>query len=777
MLLTKRGAAWLVAAMVVLLVIALGGIFMWSRQPVDWLVAETTGIDKYESHVPFYGDKVISQQFTAASETLSRIDVLVVNYKKKAPSVPIVLRLYEEPGHVLVRTVSSSGAAVKDDHYLPFPFATVPEAADRTFSFAVTASEATVQFPYAVRLTETDDVAFSYYQSKTSAFASYQWFLRNRRPILIFGLTAGMGILAAWLVPRAAAPRSQLRLFIVLVLVAGTLLQINTVRFLAGDPGGDAYYYLVAANQIAHGANPLASLSFRLPVYSALLVPATLPPVPDLLWGRAVGVVATAGIALVLIYLSASLGFRPVVGALAAAILYLSSDYVLTGLRPRPHAVFAFLLLFSLVLLFRIRTIKQAAWWGVVLGLMGMTRQEAYPPIAIMGVTFVVMLVARRLPPTKIALSLAAAALPMFIIISPYFYANFQQYGNPLESPYFHQTGTPTAKTWEQFSSNIDEARGYLTRIWLPSSDSGISLRLEHNIVPVLIVSLLAYVIFHVCRRHRLVQGIRTGPIWEILGLAAAAGVVVILWRWLLNDGRDWGQELNYVMVVATVIGAVELLRVGRWRGLVVVAVVLSQLAAATWFNPIPRLYQQAYPLLALGAVAILLSLFGVPTAKRDALSARPWLSFRVVPLFLSVGLLGVNSIINLDNAIDALNHPAAPYYVATTAAERMEDFEGRVAAEVNNDEGDGIYSLHSYQQLRFQQFEEDISVAEQWQWLCVNDIQYVVDNDDLDRLAVLYDEAYRSKFRFLFEEKTVGRDDSRYRVSAHEFTGRKDCP
>lgn len=777
MFLLKQKVVWLVTVVVTLLAVALGSIFVGGRQPVDWLVAETVGIDKYESHVPFYGDKVISQQFTAASETLSRIDILVVSYKKKAPSVLIVLRLYEEPGHVLVRTVSSSGAVVKDDHYLPFIFAAVPKAAGRTFSFTVTASDATSQAPYAVRLTETGDVAFSYYQNRTSAFVAGQWFLRNLRQVSIFVLITGIGIWAAWLVPRAAAYKGQLRLLMVLILVAGTLLQINTIRWLAGDPGGDAYYYLVAANQIVHGVNPLASLSFRLPVYSALLIPATFPGVPDLLWGRAVGVLATAGVALVLMYLSASLDFRPVVGALAAAILYLSSDYVLTGLRPRPHAVFAFLLLFCLVLLFRIRTIKQAAGWGVALGLMGMTRQEAYPPIVIMGVAFFVMLVARRLPPTKIALFLAAAALPMFIIVSPYFYYNFQQYGNPWESPYFHQTGTPTAKTWEKFSSNIDEARGYLNRIWLPSSNPGISLRFEHNIFPGLAVSLLAYVIFHACRRCQSVQKIKTGPMWEILGLMATAGIVVVLWRWLLNDGRSWEQEINYVMVVATVIGVVELLRVGRWRGLVIVAVMLSQLAAATWFNPIPRLYQSAYPLLALGVVAILLPLFGVPTAKRDALSVRPWLSGRVAPLFLLVGLLGTNSIINLDNAIDALNHPAAPYYVATTAAERMEDFEGRAAAEVNNDEGDGIYSLHSYQQYRFQQFEEDISVAEQWQWLCANNIQYVVDNDDLDRLAVLYDEAYRSKFRFLFEEKTVGRDDSRYRVSVHEFTGREDCP
>ncbi len=767
------------AVVVTLLAIALGGIFIWSRQPTDWLVAETVGIDKYESHVPFYGDKVVSQQFAAASETLSRIDVLVVDYKGKAPRAPITLRLYEEPGHGLVRTANSSGGVVKDDYPLPFLFAAVREVAGRTFSFTVAASDATSQAPYAVRLTETGDVAFAYYQIRTNAFAAGQWFLQHQRPISIFVLTVGVGILAAWLVPGAAAYKGQLRLLMVLILVAGALLQINTIRFLAGDPGGDAYYYLVAANQMVHGVNPLAGLSFRLPFYSVLLAPAIFTGVPDLLWGRAVGVLATAGVALTLMYLSASLRFRPVVGALAAAILYLSSDYVLTGLRPRPHAVFAWLLLLSLVLLFRIRTIKQAAWWGVVLGLMGMTRQEAYLPIAIMGVAFLVMLVA-RLSPAKIVFFLAAAALPMFIILSPYFYYNFQQYGNPLESPYFHQTGTPTAKTWEQFSSNVDKARGYLTSIWLPSEEAGISLRFERNILPVLGVSLLAYIAFQVLRRQQLIQGVKSWPvpIFEMLGLAAAAGVIVILWRWLFNGGRNWGQELNFVMVVATVIGVVELLRVGRWRGLVVAAVMLSQLAAATWFNPIPRLYHQAYPLLALGAAAVLLRLFGVPTAKRDARPVRLWrLSGRVAPLVLLVGLLGVNSIINLDNAIDALNHPAASYYVATAAAERMENFEGRTAAEVNNDEGDGIYSLHSYQQYRFQQFEQDISAAEQWQWLCANNIDYVVDNDDLDRLTVLYDKAYRNKFRFLFEEKTIGRDDARYRISVYELVGRKDCP
>lgn len=86
------------------------------------------------------------------------------------------------------------------------------------------------------------------------------------------------------------------------------------------------------------------------------------------------------------------------------------------------------------------------------------------------------------------------------------------------------------------------------------------------------------------------------------------------------------------------------------------------------------------------------------------------------------------------------------------------------------------FFNSDAYQQYRFQQFDEDMPPEDQLRWLCDNDIKYVVDNDDLERLTVLNDEVCRDRFRFMFDEKTVGRDDTRYRVSVHEFIGREEC-
>jgi hypothetical protein len=585
--------------------------------------------------------------------------------------------------------------------------------------------------------------------------------------VFVFALAILLSGIALWLIPRL--PRGGV--LITVIVLAAVALQLNTLRYLNGDPGGDAYYYLVAANQLAHGENPLADWSFRLPFYPALLIPAILPAIPDLLWGRLVGVAATVGIIILLPLLARRLGFHPVVGVLAAVLLFFNTDFVITSIRPRPHAVFTFLLLLSIVMLFKITTVRQALAWGVVLGLMGITRQEAFPAIAILGITFMAALAAQRLSVKRIVRLCAAAAVPLFLILLPFFFENIRQYGNPVDSPYFHQTDTPTAWSKEQLRSNFEITRHKLARAYLPASEPGISRKIERNLPLIFGAALLLYLAWHAARRCSPLRHLTQGPLIDLLSLAVAVAFVITLGQYIFAGGTSVSQMLNIVIVAAGSVGLIELVRVGRWRGAVVVAIALVHLAIALWFNPLPRLFYHVFPTLALAAAAALLPLVAAPALPR-------WRqALRLSPLIFALALLGTAVLTKLDVAIDDLNYPAAPYYVATEAAEELEHFPaGNVAAEVDYEQGDGIFSLHSYQQNKFALFQEDLPPSAQWQWLCTNDIRYVVDNDDLHRLTVLTDENFQDRFQFRFDKKTIGDDNQPFRISVHEITARERC-
>ncbi|HLD25825.1 MAG TPA: hypothetical protein VJC05_02180 [Candidatus Andersenbacteria bacterium] len=752
----NRSTRWLVALLATTLVLAAG--IIQGNRPIDWLAAETIGIDKYEAHSPLYGDRTIEQLLSVASPTLSRLDVLIVDFKHKQPKAPIILQIKDTQSGEQLREITIPTPALADDAYVTFPVPTLSETAGRPLRLTLAAPQASREAPYAVRRTADGDITYRYYREAKQAVAWQEFVRQNQRAVQAGALAVIFSALALWLVPRAAGSKKYLITLVVLVILIGSALQFNLMQYLNGDPGGDSYYYLVAADQLSRGVNPLSDWSFRLPFYSLLLTPATSTDIPDLLWGRIVGILAAIGTTLSLILLAKALGFRPLVGALSAALLYLSSDYLLTSVRPRPHAVFTFLLLLATALLFRVRTPRQIILWSILLGLMGMTRQEAHPAIALLGLGFLVLLVRRHLAPRQMALHLAAATIPLLLILSPYFYENYRQYGNPFDSPYLHQTDTPTAKTIGDLRYNIDRARDKLFQAWLPTSVNG---------VPRSAYPLLAGCTLALATAFGLRQRFPEQPRFftNLFSLATAGALAWGLFSALLLDGHSWSLELNLFLLAAAGIGFLELLHVGRWRAGLVLSILATQVAIAAWFNPIPRLFQQAYPLVALGSAALLVSLIGRPT------------TLKIAPLVVLLTWVGVNTLTGLDNGIDALNYPAAPYYVATEAAEQLEQYPlGNVAAEVDYQQGDGIFSLHSYQQLRFALFQQDIAPAEQITWLCQNHIRYVVDNDDLSRFTALADPAYENRFNFLFDKKTLGYHNRPHRISVHEFNT-ASCP
>lgn len=740
-------------------------------EPAHWLVEEVTGVDKWEYHKPIFGKASITQRFTSQAPILTRIDVLVVDLKRQSPRSPLTLELFAEGSSQPIRTVQVSGELVRDDYYLPFSFAPVPDAGGRTFHFRLEAPEASADAPYAVRLTEDkQSIAFQYYRQTTKWALFQHWIEQHQNEVLTLVSTLILTLLAICLIPQAATEqRMWLWVALTITLLAGTFLQAQLISVLAGDPGGDAYYYLVAAKQISQGINPLAQWSYRLPAYPVLLVPAVLPAIPDMLWGRLVGIGITLGTAGALILLARELKFKSIVGLVAMAWLYFNTSFLITSLRPRPYTFFGLFLLLSVALMFRVRTLTHAVLWGILLGIMGMTRQEAYVPTMILGFGFLVILLARKLPLRQLVMYLLAAAVPLLLIVSPYFYANYRERGNPLATSYFNRHDLPLPKSLNEFwNHHLVRARTSLGTVWLPSSQvrlrAGAGFKLAGVLALVAAVSLA---------RQRFLRRVELQPLADVVAVLAAAGLGVLLVRWLFWAGESWTQAINILLLAAFIWGIVEIIRVGRWRGVLVAAVAASQLLIATLFHPAPKHYQQTYPFLALAIAAALLPLFGMPI-RRDEPLPLPWWrhSLRLSPLMLLLAILGAANIRQLENAVDELNYPAAPYHAATMLAERLETYSGNVAAEVDYGGGDGIYRLHSYQQSRFALYEEkSLTPAQQLEWLCQRDIRYIVDHDDLPYLTLHQDPTYADSFKFLFDENAHGRNSRLFRVSAYEFS------
>lgn len=756
---------WLLIGGASVVIAATVGFFL--LQPAHWLVSETTGVDKYEYHRPFWGERVIEHEFTVTSPTLSRLDILVVDFKRTHPTAPLLLTLISADDSRVIRQVSVPGSAVADDYYLPFVFDSIPHTEGVPFRLTLSSPDASSDAPFAVRLTEDKHgLALRTYRSVPQGYLFQQWLSVHRRSVTFFLVTVLLGISASVLIPKTLVHKRYLVILLVLVLVLGTALQILLFPQLDGDTGGDTYYYLYAAHQIADGVNPLKHKTARLPFYPLLLAPAAIPGMPDLEWGKVVGILSTIGLVVSLPLLAVSLRWHPVVGVVAAALLYLSSDFLMTSLRVRPHNVYALLLILSLALLFRITKLRHALGWGIIAGFMAMTRQEAFIPIILMLVTLLFLLRSRHIPWPRIARFLLAAAVPVLVILSPWLYENYRQLGNPLDSQYFYRNdGVQAWNADAFFGDNVPLARARLGTIWLPSSKPG----LDPGALTRFLLVLGAVGGWYFVIRTRFFRGDVSPWVLSGMGFLVSLGLAYILFQWLFNHGPDFARQLNWALLSLVLVGLIEFVRVARWRALPVLLILFSQLVIATWYNPIPRLFHHTYPLISLIVAGIVVPQFH-----------RPWwhTSLRVSAFVFGAAVLGAVSLYHLDNAVDSLNYPAASYFVATTAAEQIAAYDGKAAAEVDYSQGDGVYRLHSYQQRLLEPFGEELSLSplKQLVWLCEHDITYVLDHNDLDYLTVMNDDRYASYFAPLFERRARGWNDKLWLVTAYAFDSETAC-
>lgn len=794
----QRWWLWVVFAGVVLLIVA--GLVILLRQPATWPVLKVEGVDKWSAHRPFDGEKSVGQKFVVESDTLVSIEVLVVDFKNKSTQAPITLTLWEEGQDEPLRVVEVSGAEVRDDHYLLFAFETISSAAGRAFLFTLTAQAATPEGPYAIRLTDGDallnayrlengvsdeklDIAFGYNRQVTKFFLLWQWLQRNSSRLITISGALGLSVLTLILIGLNVRRGKRWQVVLLLaVMIGGAGAQFYVISNLHGEPAADAYYILVSTNQIAQGVNPLSYKSYRLPGYAALLLPAMSPHIPDLLWGRLLNVVATIGIVLGLWLIARQLGYSPYVAVLAAVLLFINKEFLITSVRPLAHTVYAGLLMVSIASFFYVKKIRHAVLWGILLGAMSMVRQESFVPIFILGLAYLGRLLYQRTSLKKIILMLLAAGIPLLIFLMPYLRANYIQFGNPLGSPYFSKTewGLNNPKSIPDFIENsLPNANSSLSYSWRPYLDHRFPLVGWSDEFPyVLGIVIAIYVIWRLPVLKSLKEHLRKWRLPDIVAVLAIVGILVAFYVGLWLKEYDFDVIINLFFLAAMVLGPIELIRGGRWQGLMVVAILVSQILIAAWFNPQPRYFLQAYPLLALGMAVILVPMGALPLKWKEKVSKKLWWRYllHVTPLVLIISLMGAIVWSYFYLVTDRYNYHAAPFYVPIATAERMQAYDGNVISEMDTTHKT-LYNYHSYVQDRIRAFEEsDLSNKEQLAWLCEKEANYLLDNDDLDYFTLHLDDQYRDAFTYMFETSSMGKNDRLYRMVAYEFSDPMIC-
>ncbi len=258
----------------------------------------------------------------------------------------------------------------------------------------------------------------------------------------------------------------------------------------------------------------------------------------------------------------------------------------------------------------------------------------------------------------------------------------------------------------------------------------------------------------------------------EIVSGALASFAIWLMVDWLFFGGNTWTQYINLFLIAGLVVGCVEIIRIAKWRGAIVLSILATQLLITTWFQTQPQHYQQSIPFLSFLILAGLLPLFGLPNQPTLLVRLSTWqLWLRVAPLLFFLAFLATVNYKNMGQYIDALNFPAADLYVNVAAAEKLQHYPaGTVVSEWMSGSSDQAdYYFHSYLQAAFIKYDKKLSTAEEKAWLCAQIPRYLVDHEEVDLFALPQDPGFASHIKLLFTVKARGYGDRDIHTTVYE--------
>lgn len=640
---SSRRAVWLAVALAVIV----GALVPLSQRRILSL-----GTDAFEAHHALYGEQVVSQEVALRGD-LTGVGAIIVNLHRAAATSPAAVTVAAVDGRVL-ETAMIPAEAIQDDSFAWVTFNRPQRAPERRALLTFSSPLATKHAALGVRFEAQDSTRLALSLEERVPLWKYAWYeYQTVRGVRLFSWAVLVG-LAMWLliaVPQAAGVSRMSRRWLVgmvlLLMTVGAIgARLAMLRELSGVSGGDPYNYLAITQRIVALTNPLAE-DKRLPGYPLLLVPIWLADVDHILFMRLISIASAGGTAVMLALLVRCLSLPWSVQILAPALLLVQKDFLFTSLRPEPYTWYALWLLVALLLFLQQRKAPRLQWLlGIVLGGAAMTRQEGFVLAAVLGVA---SLLAWK---TLWWRGYLRIFVPALVLVLPYFVHTTAAYGNPFFSPYFNSERMEIVNSWNSFRESAGATWGVLGAMWRPRWNAQYRVPVSD---PLFLAGLAGTGLWWGLQSKRVARRWWVALMVSVASLAALGSVLFAV----RQSPVEFGEMFMRVSAGVLAASVVPFLAATRWPGVLIVAVLASQVLVAVWFQRMPKHFQQDYPLLMLLLAAALAPTRRLMRPVRMAAAVAVLAPFAVVTLMLGT---------TIREAIDASNWVTAADYVTYQA-------------------------------------------------------------------------------------------------------------
>lgn len=645
-------------------VLALGGIL---TIPVHQERYISAGTDSFASHYAIFSSRTVQHEFTTEEKTVG-IGVIAVNMYRKQDLADVHVRIQEQETSTPLVNMVIPGNQVRDDAFIQVSLPTPPIPAGTHIRMEFSAPLATSQAPIGIRFDAvTKKIAFSVTE-RVPVWRAIATMVQNGTKnwkIATLPIIASLFLSIPGLLPKHVQRIGYFVLIAILLLVS-LFMRVHVIPQFSGVSGGDAYNYLDITKVLIQGNNPFENTK-RLPGFPALLIPMVASGLfDDHIVMRTVSTLGGIWSIGMIAIIARLLKFSWPITVMSMIILSFQKDFFWTSMRPEPYSVYTALLLTSIALFFKNYT--QTSLWqriafGIVLGYAAMTRQEGFVLAAVLAVCSLLyeLHIAYKTRTLNVgSRRFLLMYIPALLIVLPYFVHNTSSYGHPFYTPYLEGERLQIVDSFGAFTDAVGATWGIIGSMWKPQWDQLERISLSS---PLFIVSCMFLVTWNILLRQN------KNFAYKILTVVGTCVILSTIWL-VIYEHTAFTTKIAVITAAWTLASIPLFIYQTRWKGIVILVVLVSQIGIATWFHPFAKHYQQSLPFLVLMIVSVLT----VPLPK--SLTTKTIIQVAILLPFLIVSsLLGHK----ITAAIDEQNEETALDSVAYRAARAARDLPGPI--------------------------------------------------------------------------------------------------
>ncbi len=683
----------------------------------------SSGVDAYLAHKPLFGENVQSQIITTSAKTTA-IGTILVDLRKTNNLTDVQVDILNADNNEPLTSARIFKESIKDDTFAYANFSKSPIEKGKKIIIQFSAPDATNTNPTGIRLDPQTKHLSLALKERVPVWKAIQTIADNRAEAWQYILPAI--ILALIIAIPIYIPSKKLAWLITLAIicVAALAARFWVIPQFSGVSGGDAYNYLSITRSIINFDNPFTNTK-RLPGHPLLFVPTLASGIfDDQQVMRTVSIIASIVTIIMTVALAKILKLSWPVAISAAAILAFQKDFFWTSMRPEPYTFYTALLISTLVLFF-VAYKKTAVWWkyilfGLLLGYAAITRQEGFMLAVVLGVCSLVYELALSFRPCCAPRSLGEVGsrnprrsivrfmcmyLPVLFIVLPFFIHNTLTYGNPLYTQYLEGDRLQIVNSFFAFQDATGATWGILGSMWKPSWEQLERLDITNNIF---LIGFFSLIIWYTILRIKKIAAYQT-----VFGVIMTITFCTIIWAAIYVPSVF--TNIFTITSAALILASIPLFLIEKkWRALVILLVLISQLGIATWFHPFAKHYQQSYPLIVLMISVALFSRIPKQKFASSAIVAALVLPFLVISSFLGQKINAAIDEQNQETALDSV------IYRAARAARGSE-------SPIGFDQAYLPARLYFDEVAKYFPAEENPTPEQEQQWLTENNIKTLV--------------------------------------------------